>query len=118
MSLLKRFSAAVVAIALACAPLVTAVVALAPDSANAQTPAAPAAPAAEAPKPVVAPVAAPASPPSAPASTQNAAAPATPFVSRAAKSQACIEETMKKLGPNALRDLAAYQKSIQDCMAR
>lgn len=63
-----------------------------------------------------------ASPPSAPASTQRAAAqsaaPAKPAVERAQKTQGCVQETMQKLGPNALSDLAAYQKTVQACMQR
>ena len=64
------------------------------------------------------PAAAPASPPSAPASPQKAAATANSAVTRAEKTQACVQETMQKLGPNALSDLAAYQKTVQACMQR
>jgi hypothetical protein len=90
-----------------------------PSNAPARAPAPAQAPAAApAPAPSRAPVAAPASLPSAPAATQRAATPAPAAPTRAEKSQACVAETMQKLGPNALRDIAAYQKSIQDCLKR
>jgi hypothetical protein len=72
---------------------------------------------APAPAPAQVSVATPAPPASAPASPQNAAAPAA-APNRAVKTQACVDETLKKLGPNALSDVGAFQNSLQDCLKR